>query len=334
MADSAPRAVRIASYVLMAGALLLIMLSHLLPGLLCVCLGFLGTRWLSARLGRLMRSGTAPRLAAAVVVLLPLALLGVAFPYTRGMLLDAPAQYLELLAFLARTVLELRERLPADIANQLPEGAAEIQRILANYLGSRAGSLAITGRAWLAGLVHAIVGLIVGALAASRPPVAALKPLTAQLHLRVQLFGDTFRRIVVAQFWIALVNTGLLALFLFLVLPLWGYHLPYAMVLILLSFVLGLIPIVGNLLYNAVLTLVGLSVSPIVALACLVFLVVIHKAEYFINAKVVGQRTQLTVWELLATMFVLEALFGPAGLVAAPLFYAYLKRELQAEDLV
>ena len=169
---------------------------------------------------------------------------------------------------------------------------------------------------------------------ASRPPVAALKPLTAQLHLRVQLFGDTFRRIVVAQFWIALVNTGLLALFLFLVLPLWGYHLPYAMVLILLSFVLGLIPIVGNLLYNAVLTLVGLSVSPIVALACLVFLVVIHKAEYFINAKVVGQRTQLTVWELLATMFVLEALFGPAGLVAAPLFYAYLKRELQAADLV
>lgn len=334
MADSAPRAVRIASYVLTAGALLLVMLSHLLPGLLCVCLGFLGTRWLSAQLGRLMRTSAAPRLAATVVVLLPLVLLGAALPYTRGMLLDAPAQYRELLAFMARTVLELRERLPPDIASQLPEGAAEIQRIFANYLGSRAGSLAITGRAWLAGLVHIVVGLIVGALAASRPPVVALKPLAAQLHLRVQLFGDTFRRIVVAQFWIALVNTGLLALFLYLVLPLWGYHLPYAMVLILLSFVLGLIPIVGNLLYNAVLTLVGLSVSPVVALACLVFLVVIHKAEYFINAKVVGQRTQLTVWELLATMFVLEAVFGPAGLVAAPLFYAYLKRELQVADLV
>ena len=38
--------------------------------------------------------------------------------------------------------------------------------------------------------------------------------------------------------------------------------------------------------------------------------------------------------ELLAVMFVAEAVFGPAGLVAAPLFYAYLKKELQAGGLV
>ena len=60
------------------------------------------------------------------------------------------------------------------------------------------------------------------------------------------------------------------------------------------------------------------------------FLVLIHKAEYFINAKVIGHRTQMGVWELLSVMFVMEAIFGPAGLVAAPLFYAYTKKELQA----
>jgi predicted PurR-regulated permease PerM len=49
---------------------------------------------------------------------------------------------------------------------------------------------------------------------------------------------------------------------------------------------------------------------------------------------VVGARTQMGVWELLAVMFVAEAVFGPAGLVAAPLFYAYLKKELQAARLV
>ena len=96
----------------------------------------------------------------------------------------------------------------------------------------------------------------------------------------------------------------------------------------------GLVPIVGNLVCNAVITLVALSVSPITALACLVFLIIIHKAEYVINAKVVGSRTQMRVWELLAVMFVAEAVFGPAGLVAAPLFYAYLKKELQAAGLV
>jgi predicted PurR-regulated permease PerM len=73
-----------------------------------------------------------------------------------------------------------------------------------------------------------------------------------------------------------------------------------------------MVPIVGNLLCNAVITLVGLSVSPIAAAACLAFLILIHKAEYVINAKVVGRRTHIGVWELLCVMFVAEAVFGPS----------------------
>jgi predicted PurR-regulated permease PerM len=83
-----------------------------------------------------------------------------------------------------------------------------------------------------------------------------------------------------------------------------------------------------------VLTVVGLSVSPVAAAVCLGFLILIHKAEYVINAKVVGQRTHMAVWELLSVMFIAESVFGPAGLVAAPLFYAYLKKELEAARLV
>ena len=113
-----------------------------------------------------------------------------------------------------------------------------------------------------------------------------------------------------------------------------GLRLPYSWALILLTFAAGLIPIVGNLICNAVLTLVGLSVSPLVALACLVFLIAIHKAEYFINAKVIGHRTHMGVWELLSVMLLMEAIFGPAGLVAAPLFYAYAKKEREAAGWV
>ena len=220
--------------------------------------------------------------------------------------------------------------LPPDVAAQLPEGALEIQQALASYLVSKAGALATTGRAWLSGLLFAFVGLLIGALAAARPSAPVLGPLAAQLHLRVRRFGESFRQIIVAQFWISLFNTSLTAIFLLVVLPLTDNRLPYSMALLLLTFVTGLIPIVGNLICNTVLTLVGLSVSPAVALACLVFLVLIHKAEYFINAKVIGHRTRMGVWELLAVMFVMEAIFGPAGLVAAPLFYAYAKQELQA----
>jgi len=175
---------------------------------------------------------------------------------------------------------------------------------------------------------------LIGALAAVRPRVGTQRPLAQQLHLRITRFGEAFRQIVAAQFWIAAFNTVLTALFLLLVLPLWDLPLPYTPALITLTFVAGLIPIVGNLVCNAVITIVGLSVSPAAAVACLAFLVLIHKAEYVINAKVVGQRTHMGVWELLSVMFVAEAVFGAAGLVAAPLFYAYLKKELFAARLV
>ncbi len=331
----------ITSYLLMAATLLLVMWQGLLPGLLCVCVGFMLTRALAHLLVKLQRHRTSSYLpnwaqiiAAAVIILAPLALLTTALSHTRGYIVEAPQQYKELLDYLVRTVLELRHKLPADIANQLPEGAHEIQKIIAAYLGAKAGMLATAGRAWLSGLLYAYVGLLVGALAAVRQIPLQRPPLVEALYQRITLFGEAFTQIVAAQFWIAAFNTLLTALFLLLILPFWGLTLPYTPALITLTFIAGLIPIVGNLLCNAVLTLVGLSVSPGAAAACLVFLILIHKAEYVINAKVVGQRTHMGVWELLAVMFVAESVFGPAGLVAAPLFYAYIKKELEAHQLV
>lgn len=342
------RALLTASYLLMAGALLLIMWQGLLPGLLCVCIGFLGTRWLARvldagfrRMLPLRPQGLAsaipswsPVIAATLMMLAPIGLLSVAFSEARDFVLNAPEQYQELLDYIARTVLELRLKLPPDIAAYLPEGSAEVQRVVAGYLRAQAGMLALTGRAWLGGVLFAYVGMIVGALAAIAPHPLARRPLAEQLKQRITLFGEAFGQIVAAQFWIAAFNTFLTALFLLFLLPMWELRLPYTPALITLTFIAGLVPIVGNLLCNIVITLVGLSVSPITALACLGFLILIHKAEYFINAKVVGARTQMGVWELLAVMFAAEAVFGPAGLVAAPLFYAYLKKELQAARLV
>jgi len=343
------RALIASSYLLIAGALLLVMWQGLLPGLLCVCIGFLATRWIARLLDASLRGSRRlsandpawaltpplPRVVAATVVMLaPIGLLTLGFADAREFVLNAPEQYQDLLDFIARTVLELRLKVPADIAAYLPEGAAEVQRIIAGYLRAQAGSLALTGRAWLGGLLFAYVGLIVGSLAAiaNRPP--SNRPLARQLRHRIVLFGEAFGQIVAAQFWIAAFNTFLTAVFLLFLLPLWKMELPYTPALITLTFVAGLVPIVGNLICNTVITLVGLSVSPFVALACLAFLILIHKAEYLINAKVVGSRTQMAVWELLAVMFVAEAVFGPAGLVAAPLFYAYLKKELKAARLV
>ncbi len=338
--------VRLASYLLMAGALLLVMLNGLLVGLLAACAGYTLTRFMARKLAQLLRPAAlrntpihhVPRwieyLSVSLVLIVPAVVLTLGLIHSQGYVLNAPQQYREMLNSMAGTLLELRSKLPAELAAMLPDGAIDLQQKAAEYLRTKAGALANTGRAWLAGMLYTFVGLLIGALGAVHHGRQSHAPLSAQLQLRVQRFGDAFRQIVAAQFWIALFNTTLTAIFLLVVLPLMGMHLPYSIALIMLTFFGGLIPIVGNLLCNVVITTVGLSVSPLTAMACLAFLVLIHKAEYVINAKVVGARTHMGVWELLAVMFVAEAIFGPAGLVAAPLFYAYLKKELFAARLI
>ena len=79
---------------------------------------------------------------------------------------------------------------------------------------------------------------------------------------------------------------------------------------------------------------ISLSYSAPVAGASLVFLVAVHKLEYFINARIVGSRINAAAWELLIAMLVMEAAFGLPGVVAAPVYYAYAKAELVRRKLV
>src|SRR6185437_15953968 len=100
---------------------------------------------------------------------------------------------------------------------------------------------------------------------------------------------------------------------------------PFLKTMIAVTFIVGLLPVIGNLISNTVIVLVSFSVSLSVAVASLVFLVLIHKLEYFVNARIIGARIRARAWELLAAMLVMEAAFGVAGLIAAPVYYAYLK---------
>ena len=107
-----------------------------------------------------------------------------------------------------------------------------------------------------------------------------------------------------------------------------------AKTLVIITFIAGLLPVVGNLISNTVIVVVSLSISIYVAMSALSFLVVIHKLEYFLNARIVGSRIHARAWELLGAMLVMEAAFGLAGLVAAPIYYAYIKSELKLAALV
>jgi len=109
---------------------------------------------------------------------------------------------------------------------------------------------------------------------------------------------------------------------------------PLAKTVLVITFLVGLLPVVGNLISNAIIVILSLSVSLPVAIASLIFLVVIHKLEYFLNAHMIGTQVHAHAWELLLAMLVMEAAFGIPGLIAAPIYYAYIKDELVSRRLV
>jgi predicted PurR-regulated permease PerM len=146
--------------------------------------------------------------------------------------------------------------------------------------------------------------------------------------------GNAFRRIVFAQVRISALNTTLTTIYLTIVLPVSGVHLPLTKTMIAITFVAGLLPVVGNLISNTVIVIVSLSHSLYVALGSLAFLVLIHKLEYFVNARIVGSQIRARAWELLVAMLTMEAAFGIPGLVAAPIYYAYLKDDLKSRGLI
>ncbi len=237
---------------------------------------------------------------------------------------------------MAQIVEETRDKLPAALHDYIPDDAVALQATIAGWLRDNAGSLQIAGRGIGRSLVHILIGMIIGALLslqkASQHPDR--QPLAQDIARRASGMATAFQRVVFAQVWISLINTLFTWLYLDVLLRAFGIELPLVKILIALTFVLGLIPIVGNLLSNAAIVIVCLSNGLPVAAASLVFLVVIHKLEYFLNARIIGSHINARAWELLVAMLVMEAAFGITGVIAAPIFYAYFKEELRAKGLV
>jgi predicted PurR-regulated permease PerM len=135
-----------------------------------------------------------------------------------------------------------------------------------------------------------------------------------------------------AQLRISALNTTLTSVYLLVLLPVFGVEIPLTKTLIAVTVLAGLLPVIGNLISNTAITVISLSVSFEVAMAALVFLIVIHKLEYFVNARIVGTSINARAWEILLWMLLMERLFGLAGVVAAPVFYAWFKEEWHLWD--
>jgi predicted PurR-regulated permease PerM len=315
----------------MAIGLLLILHLHLLPALLAGLLAYSLIHMIARRIaGRSLSRHKAKIVALGVIVvgiggaIAALVLLLLAFLHGRlgnlPHLLDRMAEIIEA----ARNRYGWQSWIP---------GTEELKEQLAHAVRGHAGEIQRTGGELGRGLVHVLAGIVIGAIAAfetGRPG----GPLSRALEDRVRRLAEAFDRVVFAQVRISLLNTTVTAAYLLVVLPLLSVGLPLRKTLVILTFIFGLIPVLGNLVSNTAIVVISLGYSVPVAVSSLVYLIAIHKLEYFLNAKIVGSHIHAAAWELLIAMLVFEAAFGIPGVVAAPIFYAYVKQELADRRLI
>ncbi|HYC92113.1 MAG TPA: AI-2E family transporter [Thermoanaerobaculia bacterium] len=331
----------LAAYAVVIGGVLFVLMQHLVSALIVGLTLYLVLDRVSERFHGRMSKG----------IVRPLALLTVTTALA-GIVAAAIALLVMMLRRGAGNVPEMMEQM-ADILGSvrlwlgglgrqfIPEvmtDAEDFKAAVATWLKTHAQTLR-AGSLWLGiGLVHMIMGILLAVLVFFRHVThhdeANRGPLARHLVEKVDRFAHAFGRVATAQIKISAVNTVLTGLYLLVVLPLFGIRIPFGTTLVVITFLCGLIPVLGNLISNTVITILSMGVSIGTAAASLTFLVVIHKLEYLINSRIVGGETDSQAWEILLAIIVGEAAFGLGGIVLAPILYAFLKRELRDRALV
>ena len=325
---------KIISYVIAVAAVFIVLRFHLLPAVLAGLAVYVLTLKVATHIPKNMNR-VAHKLALGVVAVCVITCLisaGMAVWSFIGSSHGMPA----LLATVVDTLGSLRGTLPVTVADLVPTTIEEVQQQILGMVGTHVQKISVVGMEGMKVAAHLLLGMVIGGMTAVHHFDEHEKstPFISALRSRLRSLATAFDKVVFAQVKISGLNAILTGIYLLVALPFFDIHLPMATLLVLLTFAVGMLPVVGNLISNTVIVVISLGVSFGVGATSLLFLVLIHKAEYFMNARIVGHEVQATAWELLAAMLVMEAAFGIGGLVAAPVVYAWLKAEVKAQGLI
>jgi predicted PurR-regulated permease PerM len=144
------------------------------------------------------------------------------------------------------------------------------------------------------------------------------------ISARAENLFSCFKEVMGAQLIISLINTVFTGIFIYMA------KIPYIELLITFTFLCGLLPIIGNIISNSLIFSVASTVSPSLAIYALTFLIVLHKLEYFLNSRIIGGAIKNPMWLTLFALIIGERLIGIQGLILAPVFLRYLKKETQS----
>ena len=218
--------------------------------------------------------------------------------------------------------------LPFTDFDSLKDVASETVKNQVHYLGS----VAKIARGATAQFTFLLIGVVVSVSIflnprieldrrPNAPPRNFYSSCCDQIAARFATFYGSFATVMGAQIIISAINTLFTTIFVLIV------QLRHGPAVIGLTFLCGLLPVVGNLVSNSMIVGIAFIDSPKTALAALVFLVFIHKLEYFLNGKIIGQRIHNPLWLTLLALVLGEKLMGVPGMILAPVALHYIKVE-------
>lgn len=213
---------------------------------------------------------------------------------------------------------------------ELPfENLGELRAVLLDELKTHVQGVTQASSLLGRGFFQVLVGIFVAVLCFmsdkdQRAPGTFFEVLRKELDARMDIFMRGFEKIFGAQVVISFINTGITALFLL------SMGMPYVHFLTLATFIFGIIPIVGTVISNTMVVGTALTVSPQMALLTFAFLILMHKAQYFLSSQIMGSRINTPVWQILLGLLIGEAVLGVPGMILAPAMLHYLREELQA----
>lgn len=333
------------SYGLMASMIVVLFTLHLMPTFIAALIVFLMIHKLHNLIGERYKSSNAHNLtllAISFIVVLILSLIGLGIFSS----LRVGSNNIENLSGEAMNIMnQIRVYLPESLLKYIPDDVFQLKSQALDFSKGHVKEMMQMTTSSVKGIASVLLGMFIGAVVAfsflhsnkngekTRIDLTQY-PYVNEFMKRLHTLSAIFAKVGGAQVKISAINAVLTAIYLLIIIPILGFKIPYATTLVVCTFIFGLIPVLGNLITNTLIVLLSLMVSFEIAITSLVFLVVVHKLEYYINAKIVGSQIKTSIWELLIAMILMQAIFGVIGVVLAPVVYGYIKEELKLQRLI
>ena len=237
--------------------------------------------------------------------------------------------------YIKLAILDAKSSLPSVIANSLPTTPEQwdaVSQKLSAFVGQHA--LGWSGH-WVSLFFQFMFAAIIALSLSSSPRGRESQSVVSTIiQHQFVVFSECFKRLLGAQVYVAIWNAFCTAIFVFMILPSFDIVLPFRGLLVGFTLCISIIPALGNVVANGVMALLCLPYGIVVVVGALCYLILAHKVEYIINARIIGKHVRSSIPEMLVALIVGEKLFGLPGLMLGPVLYAFVKAELFAKKII